>query len=358
MSIDTPSHPVRSQTGRRAILSGLVSALMCLAWTAIGGAEVAEAGQPEPDVEILPYEIETGDVDTSLDEFAASVEETLEDPRGWSLGGVVEFRRQQDDGLFTVVLASPQEVEAAAPICSADWSCRVGDRVLINEERWLGGTISYPLPLSDYRDYVVNHELGHWLGLNHRDCPSFDAEAPVMMQQSKAIAECRPTVWPIPDEQQLAASLRGVDVRRQQRLELGDRGAGAAEWQQHLNEQAGQDLVVDGWFGPNTAAATAAYERFFGFPVDRVAGANDRSLMNYLLRLEPRHLVEGMRGPDVTDWQRELRQLGLDLVVDGWFGPQTRDRTIDVQRFFGLPVTGGADEQTRNLVDYLLASEE
>jgi peptidoglycan hydrolase-like protein with peptidoglycan-binding domain len=305
--------------------------------------------------EVLPYEIAvTEAVSTPLDEFREKVIETLDDPRGWELGGTVDLQYVEDGGLFTVVLASPSEIEAAAPICSSEWSCRVGDRSLINEDRWTGGTIGYPLPIDDYRSYVVNHEVGHWLGVGHRDCPGFDQPAPVMMQQSKSIGRCNPTIWPLPEEQEVVAEIRGVDVARQQVLERGDRGAGVAEWQQHLNEIAGRDLVVDGWFGPNTERATTDWQRFFGMTVDGVAADEERSLMNYLLRLEPRLLTEGMIGPDVTDWQRDIRRIGLEIVVDGWFGPQTRRRTLDLQQFFELSPTGVADEPTRRLVDDLV----
>jgi hypothetical protein len=51
---------------------------------------------------------------------------------------------------------------------------------VINETRWLQAT---PLwrreggTLRGYRDLVVNHETGHWLGLGHRGCPKRDALA-------------------------------------------------------------------------------------------------------------------------------------------------------------------------------------
>jgi hypothetical protein len=66
--------------------------------------------------EILPYEVEvTGAVSTPLDEFRTKVIDTLDDPRGWELGGTIDLRYTDDGGLFTVMLASPAEIEAAAP---------------------------------------------------------------------------------------------------------------------------------------------------------------------------------------------------------------------------------------------------
>jgi len=321
--------------------------------TALG--VVLQPSMTEAASEVLPYEVAVTDAaGTSLDEFRTKVIDTLDDPRGWELGGTIDLRYTDDGGVFTVVLASPAEVEAAAPICSSEWSCRVGDRSLINEERWNEGTIGYPLPIDEYRSYVVNHEVGHWLGVDHRDCPGFDQPAPVMMQQSKSIDGCNPTVWPVPEEQRTLGEIRGVDVARQQVLRRGDRGAGVAEWQQHLNEIAGDDLVVDGWFGPNTERETVDWQRFFLLEDDGVAGEEERRIMNTFLRQEPRTLTQGMYGPDVTDWQRDFRRLGFDIAIDGWFGPQTRDRTTALQRDFDVPATGMADDRTRDIVDSLL----
>lgn len=335
------------KTGARRTVAAIVAALTAPLFMSDPVADAA--------TEVLPYEVAVTDaVDTPLTEFRDKVVETLDDPRGWELGGTIDLRYSDDDGLFTVVLASPAEVEAAAPICSSDWSCRVGDRALINEQRWTDGTIGYPLPIDDYRSYVVNHEVGHWLGVDHRDCPGFDEPAPVMMQQSKSIGGCNPTVWPVPEEQQALAAIRGVDVARQTVLRRGDRGAGVAEWQQHLNEIARDDLVVDGWFGPNTEQETIDWQRFFLLEDDGVAADEERSIMNTLLREKPRRLTQGMLGPDVTDWQRDFRRLGFDIVIDGWFGPQTRDRTLTLQREFAIPATGMADPRTRDVVDGLL----
>lgn len=335
-------------------MSHTTTALLTATLVASGGV-LAAPGDVRAAAEVLPYEVAvTDEVDTPLGEFRDTVIETLDDPRGWELGGTIDLRYVDDGGVFTVVLASPAEVEAAAPICSAEWSCRVGDRALINEDRWTGGTIGYPLPLDEYQSYVVNHEVGHWLGVDHRDCPGFDQPAPVMMQQSKSLDGCNPTVWPTPDEQRTVGEIRGVDVRRQQVLRRGDRGAGVAEWQQHLNEIAQDDLVVDGWFGPNTERETLDWQRFFLLDDDGVAGDEERSIMNTLLRQEPRMLTQGMVGPDVTDWQRDLRLLGFDIVVDGWFGPQTRDRTLSLQRNVGISTSGQADDTTREWVQALL----
>ncbi|MGI5522062.1 peptidoglycan-binding protein [Micromonospora sp. CA-259024] len=57
----------------------------------------------------------------------------------------------------------------------------------------------------------------------------------------------------------------------------------------------------------------------------------------------PLVLRQGMYGPCVLDLQERLVAGGLDVPVDGWFGPDTTSRVIAFQALEGLPVSGTAD---------------
>jgi hypothetical protein len=130
----------------------------------------------------------------------AATAATFSDPRGWSLDGAIGFGEVADGGHFRVWLASPAAVEAAHPVCHRSWSCRVGDDLYINDERWREATRTYRedgRTLEEYRQYVLNHELGHWLGEGHWDCPAAGQPAPVMQQQSIRLDGCRTNVWPL-----------------------------------------------------------------------------------------------------------------------------------------------------------------
>ena len=73
--------------------------------------------------------------------------------------------------------------------------------VLINFERWMHGSEKSGLKLSDYRIYVINHEIGHALGKMHvRKCTCPTCPVPVMMQQTLSIGECLPNPWPLDNE--------------------------------------------------------------------------------------------------------------------------------------------------------------
>jgi predicted Zn-dependent protease len=67
-----------------------------------------------------------------------------------------------------------------------------------NHYRWVDGHPDYLGDLTDYRRYVLNHEVGHILGLGHVDCPGSGVPAPVMQQQSIGLNRCAPDPWPYP----------------------------------------------------------------------------------------------------------------------------------------------------------------
>ena len=177
-------------------------------------APAAAAALPgEPPQRTVTYEVRVrGTVATDPAAFARVAARTFADRRGWSLGGSLRFRQVASGGEFTLWLAAPATLPGFSPACSAQYSCRVGRAVVINDARWRTGTASWPA-VREYRRYVLNHELGHWLGLGHVSCPRAGAAAPVMVQQSKGLGACRSSTWPTEQERRAAARTAGVGVR-------------------------------------------------------------------------------------------------------------------------------------------------
>ena len=103
-------------------------------------------------------------------------------------------------GSFSVVLSEARLVPSYGSPCSSFYSCRIGRYVVINDDRWRAGSPYFPGPLAQYRQMVLNHETGHWLGKGHASCPSRGALAPVMQQQSKGMQGCAPNAWPLTRE--------------------------------------------------------------------------------------------------------------------------------------------------------------
>ncbi|WP_245623364.1 DUF3152 domain-containing protein [Spirillospora albida] len=134
-------------------------------------------------------------------EFAAQVHRVLNDPRGWGHGGRMRFVRVSRGPVrFRVALSSPALTDrmCAPLITGGQLSCRAGSRSVINARRYLQGAATYGRDLASYREYLINHEVGHALGHGHRTCPGPGRVAPVMVQQTKSLYGCRPGPWPHP----------------------------------------------------------------------------------------------------------------------------------------------------------------
>lgn len=152
---------------------------------------------------------------SDLQAFAADAATTYADPRGWSLGGSIEFRRVASGGDYTLWLAAAGSVPGFGSPCDSSYSCTSGRNVIINETRWLTGSPSWNATgasLADYRRMVVNHETGHWLGFAHEYCAGAGQLAPVMQQQSISMQGCRPNAWPTAAERQRLAASRRVPI--------------------------------------------------------------------------------------------------------------------------------------------------
>lgn len=149
--------------------------------------------------------------DTSPGEFAESIDETLGDGRSWTNDGRLRLRRVPKAGGdvdFTIYLASAKTSEkmcAAGGLSTEGFtSCRLPEQVIINADRWAGAVPDYEGRIGEYRQYTINHEVGHELGHGHEACPGKGEKAPVMMQQTFGLKGCTPNAWPYLDGERYA----------------------------------------------------------------------------------------------------------------------------------------------------------
>ncbi|MDT0166508.1 DUF3152 domain-containing protein [Actinotalea sp. AC32] len=131
--------------------------------------------------------------------FARMVMDTLNDPRGWGADGSVSFARTAGEADARVVLATPATVDAlCAPLRTHSiYSCGRNGHAALNYMRWVRGADEFT-DMTQYRQYLVNHEVGHLLGRPHVRCPGAGQVAPVMQQQTIQVAPCVPNGWPFP----------------------------------------------------------------------------------------------------------------------------------------------------------------
>lgn len=150
---------------------------------------------------LLKYNVAVeGGLELDAQEFSDFVAATLTDRRSWIAGGGWRFQQVGESGAdFTIYLASPEQRSDLCSHPDTTVSCRNGDRVVINSARWLTGVEHWDDTLDTYREYVINHEVGHRLGHAHETCPEKGELSPVMAQQTFQLAGCVGNPWPYPD---------------------------------------------------------------------------------------------------------------------------------------------------------------
>jgi hypothetical protein len=141
--------------------------------------------------------------------FADQAEAVLGDSRSWIGGGRLRLQLVPDGRRydFTVYLVTR---DTAGAMCRAGGvnitvggrpytSCRTPGKAIINLDRWRLSATPYlaaHVALGTYREYVINHEVGHQLGHRHQGCPEPGGPAPVMVQQTLTVRGCVPYAWP------------------------------------------------------------------------------------------------------------------------------------------------------------------
>lgn len=187
-------------------------------WHGVGSVGAIAGKARAANTRTFTYVVEVEDgLNTSSfgggDSFAAMVDSTLADPRSW-----ISTTVSEDSGNTGIAFRhiSVADKGGAAPdlrirltsptttrtLCGSEitleTSCFVADgdadgdaargRVLVNVARWVRGAVSFAGDLGSYRQYVLNHEIGHGIGYSaHQPCPTNGALAPVMMQQTLSL---------------------------------------------------------------------------------------------------------------------------------------------------------------------------
>ena len=192
-------------------------------WRVVPGV-TDQVGQGTERTFTYTVEIEDG-VDTTGfggdESFGRLVDQTLANPKSWTNDQRFAFRRvDTGDPDFRVSLTSQMTIRDA---CGYDIQLEVScynpgiGRVVLNEPRWVRGAVAFQGDIGSYRQYQINHEVGHAIGYQaHQPCETDGGLAPIMMQQTFGTANddiavldpagvvpmdgktCRFNPWPYP----------------------------------------------------------------------------------------------------------------------------------------------------------------
>jgi len=139
-------------------------------------------------------------------DFDGEVRRALSDVRGWSKAGIT-FTQVSAGPDLVYELTKGDVIKKASPICDDFYNCTVNNRVYVNTERWKWGD-GWPGEADEYHALIINHETGHYIGLNHWKCICMFEPAPVMMthQDVGSFHWWRPNAWPTRQEVRAAST--------------------------------------------------------------------------------------------------------------------------------------------------------
>jgi uncharacterized protein DUF3152 len=148
------------------------------------------------------------------EQFVAELRRVLCDERSWIGSGKVRLRYDPTGPLLIGLRTADSSEDRCLALINLSvnhyYSCATRSEVVLNSDRWFGGSRFWPGPVPVYRQMLINHEVGHALGQRHRSCPKDGNAAPVMMQQSKGMTTgrdtCKPNPWPLAYEKRSLSS--------------------------------------------------------------------------------------------------------------------------------------------------------
>lgn len=160
-------------------------------WHIVPGT-TARVGTAQEHLFTYTVEIEDG-VDTAGyggdQSVAHMVDATLSNPKSWIHDARFGFHRiDSGEPDFRISLTSRKTTESDCgfdiPIDSSCYNSDLG-RVVLSEVRWVRGALAFEGDIGSYRQYQINHEVGHAIGYHqHQPCAVDGGLAPVMMQQT------------------------------------------------------------------------------------------------------------------------------------------------------------------------------
>ncbi|MGW1887925.1 DUF3152 domain-containing protein [Streptomyces sp. NPDC001970] len=148
------------------------------------------------------YRVQVEDgIDMSAEEAAVEIQTILAHKRSWAAHGRGSFQLVSSDADFVIKIATPATTDR---LCGAqgldtggELNCETLEGVVVNLRRWMLGSPKFDGTPAEYRHLIINHEIGHEIGIRtHMGCPGPGRLAPVMMQQIKGLDGCLSNAWP------------------------------------------------------------------------------------------------------------------------------------------------------------------
>ncbi|MFG2867855.1 DUF3152 domain-containing protein [Streptomyces sp. NPDC048338] len=190
----TPKPTPKKKTGVPASGAGTFSTARS------SGAAVGTGGS------LRRYRVQVEDgIDLSARDAAAEIQQILAHPRGWAAHGRGRFQLVDENEDFVIRIATPATADrlclAGGLNTHGELNCETTSGVVVNLRRWMLGSPTFAGTPAEYRHLIINHEVGHEIGIRqHMGCPGSGKLAPVMMQQIKGLNGCRSNAYPYDED--------------------------------------------------------------------------------------------------------------------------------------------------------------
>ena len=167
--------------------------------TFIAAGVSAEPAMAAPTVNDYTVRVEEG-INVDPDAAARFIQSTLDDQRGWAAFGRNTFRlvAESESPAVTVTIASPTTTDqlcGEAAKTDGLWSCFADGAIVLNSDRWHFMTPTFS-DLDQYRAWLVNHQVGRFLGQGTAYCGGEGQPAPAMAEQERTLDRCVANAWP------------------------------------------------------------------------------------------------------------------------------------------------------------------
>jgi hypothetical protein len=131
--------------------------------------------------------------------LSGSASDALSDPRSWNLYGKLSFVIAQSNCNFAFWLATPDRLESVGTACGTQTTCQVGNTLAINVDDWMRAPVGWSDGLTAYRQELINHVVGQWLGFNHASCLAGPkTPMPILEAPTVVLDGCSPDWFQLP----------------------------------------------------------------------------------------------------------------------------------------------------------------
>lgn len=150
---------------------------------------------------ILKYHISIEDgITRSLKHFGNIVDNILKDKRTWKRYKFIRTYNKKESN-FKIILTKPASIYSICKMKGLSCTNMITKDIFINLNRWKNGSKKSQMNITNYRQYLINHEVFHALGGGHNVCKE-NQVCPVTEQQTIRIPKnSKPNPWPLHFEQ-------------------------------------------------------------------------------------------------------------------------------------------------------------